>query len=89
MDWKLFAATFVTLFLAEMGDKTQFAAFAASAQTSKTWVILVAGILAVSLSVSLGVIAGKYVGEAFSPALIKYLSGGLFIAIGLWILWSK
>jgi hypothetical protein len=33
MDWKVFWATFGTLFLAEMGDKTQLAALTMAAET--------------------------------------------------------
>lgn len=89
MDWKLFAATFVTIFLAELGDKTQFAAVAASAQSRSTLTVLLAVILALSTAGALGVIAGKFLGLYLSPEITKYISGILFIAIGLWVLMSR
>jgi putative Ca2+/H+ antiporter (TMEM165/GDT1 family) len=89
MDWKIFASTFITIFLAEMGDKTQFAALAASSQTKSTASVLLAVVLALGLAGALCVIFGKYLGEFLSPQLTKYVSGTLFILVGIWVLTGK
>lgn len=89
MDWKIFTSTFVAIFIAEMGDKTQFAALAASAQTKSTLSVLLAVVLALGLAGALGVIFGKFIGAYVSPEHTKYLSGILFIAMGIWILLGK
>ncbi len=89
MDTKLFFATFISIFVAELGDKTQFAAVAASAQSKSTVTILIAVILALSLAGGLGVLAGRFIGELIEPSYIKWISGTLFIVIGAWILLGK
>jgi len=89
MDWKIFATTFATIFLAEMGDKTQFAALAASAGTKSTLTVLAAVVLALALAGALGVLAGRLIGQFIDPQQLKWVSGSLFIAIGIWILVSK
>jgi putative Ca2+/H+ antiporter (TMEM165/GDT1 family) len=89
MDWKIFLSTFVTIFLAEMGDKTQFAALAASSNTKSTWSVLVAVVMALALAGTLGVFFGKILGALVSPQFLKYCSGSLFIAVGLWVIFSK
>lgn len=89
MDWKIFASTFVTIFLAEMGDKTQFAALAASSQTKSTMSVLLAVVLALALAGTLGVLFGRYLSELLNPVTMKWISGGLFIAAGIWILSGK
>lgn len=89
MDWKLFIATFGTIFLAEIGDKTQFAAIAASSQSKSFWEILVAVVLALSLAGTIGVIVGKGLSQVLDPSWMKYFSGGLFLAVGLWIILKK
>lgn len=86
MDMKIFLSTFVTIFLAELGDKTQFAAVAASAGTSSKVSVLLGVVLALSLAGVLGVAAGAMIGEFISPATMKWVSGGLFIVVGIWIL---
>lgn len=89
MDWKIFASTFGMIFLAEMGDKTQFAALAASAGTKSTYSVMFAVVLALSLAGILGVVAGKFLGAAFDPKYMKWISGTMFIGVGTWILVSK
>ena len=77
------------IFLAEMGDKTQFAAMAASAGTKSTTSVLLAVVLALSIAGALGVVAGKYLGEHINPQYLKLVSGSMFIGIGTWILIGK
>jgi putative Ca2+/H+ antiporter (TMEM165/GDT1 family) len=86
MDWKIFSSTFITIFLAEMGDKTQFAAMAVSAQTKSTWSVALAVIIALILAGLIGVIAGKLLGSFINPQIMKYISGSLFIVMGAWII---
>ena len=89
MDWKVFASTFTMIFIAEMGDKTQFAALAASAGSKSTLSVLLAVVLALSAAGVLGVIAGKYLGNFIDPQNLKSVSGPLFVGVGLWIMLSK
>lgn len=86
MDWKIFFSTFVTIFIAEMGDKTQFAALAAGSKSNSTLPVLLGVILGLSLAGTIGVLFGKTLGSFVNPIYIKYVSGVLFIAIGIWIL---
>ena len=86
MDWALFASTFITIFIAEMGDKTQFAALAASANSEKIWPVLLAVVLALGLAGTLGVLFGRVLGVYLPAQYLKPISGGLFILMGLWII---
>lgn len=86
MDWKLFLTTFITIFLAELGDKTQFAAIAAGSKSDSIGLVLLAVVLALGLAGALGVLFGKFLSSMINPIYMNYLSGGLFIIVGLWIL---
>jgi len=86
MDWKLCITTFVTIFLAEFGDKTQLAAMAAASQSKRTFEITIAVVLALCLAGLIGVLAGKVVGQYLTPSFTKWASGLLFVFMGLWIL---
>lgn len=72
-----------------MGDKTQFAALAASSQTKSTMTVLVAVVLALGLAGVLGVLFGKFLGNLLSPQMMRYVSGALFILVGIWVLANK
>jgi len=86
MDWKIFIATFTTIFIAELGDKTQFAAFAAATQTKSTFSVLLGTVLALSIAGIIGVLAGSFLGSFVDPIKMKYFSGSAFILMGLWVL---
>ena len=85
-DWSIFFGTFITIFIAEMGDKTQFAAIAASAQSKSTWTVLAASILALSLAAIIGVLVGRLLNQYISPERMRIISGCLFIAMGVFTL---
>lgn len=89
MDWSVFSATFITIFIAEIGDKTQFAALAAASQTKSTYSVLFATILALALAGTMGVAFGSLLGKYIDPVKMKYVSGSAFILMGVWILVKK
>ena len=89
MDWSIFSATFLTIFIAEFGDKTQFAAMAAASHSKSTYSVLLATILALALSGVIGVAAGSLLGKFIDPQKMKYISGIAFIVMGTWILIKK
>ena len=84
MDWKVFITVFGTVFLAEVGDKTQLATmlFATDATTSKM-TVFVAASLALVFAAAFGVLAGSLIGSAINPRYLHYAAGIGFIAIGI------
>jgi putative Ca2+/H+ antiporter (TMEM165/GDT1 family) len=86
MDWKLFAVTFGTVFLAELGDKTQLAALAFAADAKKPWTIFIAASLALVVVTAIGVAAGAAASRWMNPAWVRRGSAVLFIVIGAWLL---
>lgn len=87
MDLKIFFTVFVTVFIAEIGDKTQLATllFAADKQVSKITVFAGAS-LALVIAAGIGVLAGGLISNYVSGKFLNYLAGAGFIAIGIWTL---
>ena len=90
MDLKLFATVFATVFVAELGDKTQLATvlYAADAQHPKLTVFAGAA-AALVLSTALGVAAGAVVSELVDPRILRWIAGAGFIAVGCWVLLAR
>ena len=78
---------FLTVFLAELGDKTQLATllFAAEPHVSKVGVFS-ASASALVLSSLLAVLVGAQLSAYLSPRLLKLIAGMGFVAIGIWVL---
>ena len=87
MTWQTFAAIFGSVFVAELGDKTQLATmlFAGRGETSK-WMVFLAAASALVVSTAVAVIAGKAVTSVVSEAALKWIAGLGFVAIGIWTL---
>ena len=87
---KAFLSVFITVFLAEIGDKTQLATmlFAAEAKSNK-WVIFAGSALALVCAAAIGVLVGAQLEKLVSPRTLKIAAGIGFIAIGLWTIVSK
>jgi putative Ca2+/H+ antiporter (TMEM165/GDT1 family) len=87
MDAKLFALVFGTVFVAELGDKTQLATllYASDAENPKL-TVFAASALALVLTSAIGVIAGAAVSQFLHPKLLSNIAGAGFIAIGVWML---
>ena len=89
MDWKIFSAIFITVFIAELGDKTQLATmlFATDREVSKMTVFIAAS-AALIVASALGVLAGSLLAEYINEKYLHYAAGIGFIGIGLFTLYS-
>ena len=87
MDLKILMTVFTSVFIAELGDKTQLATmlFAADRNTSKL-TVFVGAALALVLTSAIGVAAGSIISQYISEKTLQVLAGIGFIGIGLWTL---
>jgi len=87
MDLKLLFTVFVTVFIAEIADKTQVATllYASNAQHSKFSVFL-GSALALVVASAIAVIAGAALSRWVNPKLMSWLAGAGFIMVGIWVL---
>jgi putative Ca2+/H+ antiporter (TMEM165/GDT1 family) len=90
MDLRLFATVFATVFVSELGDKTQLATllYASDAAHSKL-TVFAASAAALVLTSALGVLAGSLISEYVSPKVLRWIAGVGFIAVGFWVLWGR
>ena len=88
--WKIFSTVFLTVFIAEIGDKTQLATmlFAAEAKGGK-WIIFAGSALALTCAAGIGVLVGAQLERLVSPRTLKLVAGAGFIGIGLWTMLSR
>lgn len=87
MEWKIFFTVLSTVFIAELGDKTQLATmlFAADKEVSK-WTVFLAASAALILASAMGVLAGSFLSAYISEKVLHYIAGVGFILIGGWTL---
>ena len=90
MDWRILFASFWMIFVAELGDKTQFAVFAASTQHGKFWPVLIGSSMGLITSTLIAVVLGLLLGRSVIPEHhINKVAGALFVGIGLWLIFGK
>ncbi len=90
MELRLFATVFVSVFVAELGDKTQLATLLyASDRAHPKLTVFAASASALVLCSAIGVLAGGVVSEYVSPRMLRWIAGGGFIAVGLWVLLAR
>ena len=89
MNIKIFLTIFTTVFLAELGDKTQLSTmlFAADKKVGKLTVFFAASsalIVATAIGVLVGAILSNYINEKY----LNYIAGVGFIVIGIFTLFK-
>jgi len=89
MDWKIFWTAFATLFVAELGDKTQLAVIAMTAKTKTFLSIFLGASLALVLVTLLGVLVGSFITEYVPTEWIQRIVAVIFIAVGVLMLFGK
>ena len=89
MDWKIFLTTFGTIFLAELGDKTQLAAIMMTSKTKLPLSVFLGASSALCLVTLVGVLFGEGLIAVIPENVLKKVAAGAFIVIGLWMFVSK
>jgi putative Ca2+/H+ antiporter (TMEM165/GDT1 family) len=89
MDWKVFWITFGTIFLAEIGDKTQIAALTMAAETRLPVSVFAGACTALCVVTLVGVALGSFLSHLVPQAPLQKIAGAGFIVIGVLILSGK
>ena len=79
----LLFTTFVTVFLAEMGDKTQLTTITLSSSTNKPLAVFIGSSIALILATLLGALAGGSIASLIPDFILKMLSGIVFLLLGI------
>ena len=86
--WSTFLSTFITIFLAEMGDKTQLATLLMSAQSQSPWIVFAGAGSALIATSLVGVLLGRYLAKVLSPKTLDIAAGILLMVISILLLWD-
>ncbi|BBO17861.1 conserved hypothetical protein [Candidatus Brocadia pituitae] len=89
MDWKILMSTFITIFLAELGDKTQLASILMTSKTNKPVLVFLGTMLAFAVVTVIGVAVGTVITKFLPIDFIKVGAAIAFIIIGILILFGK
>ncbi|MFM8276366.1 MAG: TMEM165/GDT1 family protein [Cyanobium sp.] len=81
----VFVSTATTVFLAELGDKTQLAALLLSAESGRPAVVFVGASLALVASSLVGVLLGRWLARLVPAQQLERAAGLLMVALGLWL----
>ena len=85
MVLSLLLSTFLTIFIAELGDKTQIATLMLSAESGKPIVVFLGSSIALISSSLAGVLIGKWVSKKISPSKFALFTGALMILISIFL----
>ena len=89
MDLKIFGTAFLTLFLAELGDKTQLAIIVLTAKTESKLAVFLGASLALVLVSLLGVLVGGVLSQYVPTEWLQRIVAVAFIIIGILMLIGK
>ena len=81
----IFITTFTTIFIAELGDKTQIATLMLSAESGKPIIVFIGSSLALISSSLVGVLIGKWLSNKISPSKFSFFTGLIMIIISIFL----
>ena len=89
MDWKIFITTLGTIFLAELGDKTQLAAIMMTSKTGRPLSVFGGAVVALALVTLIGVLVGEGLTSVVPQHILKKVAALAFIIVGVWMFFGK
>ena len=81
----IFFTTFTTIFIAELGDKTQIATLMLSAESGKPIIVFLGSSLALISSSVVGVLIGKWLSKKISPSTFALFTGALMLIVSIFL----
>ena len=84
----IFITTFTTIFIAELGDKTQIATLMLSAESGEPIIVFIGSSLALISSSVVGVLIGKWLSERISASRFAFITGVLMILISIYLIYD-
>lgn len=84
----VFFSTFVTIFLAELGDKTQVTTLLMSAESQSPWMVFSGAALALVTTSLLGVLIGRWLANRLSPKSLETAAGAALLLVSVSLLWD-
>lgn len=82
----VFISTFITIFLAEIGDKTQLATLLITAESRSPFVVFIGAALALIATSLMGVLLGQWLAKAVSPKRLEVMIASLLLVIAVLLL---
>ena len=90
MNFKIFLTIFSTVFLAELGDKTQLATLLFATDENKSKIIVFcAAALALVIASGIAVLLGDTFSKHINQKYLSWIAGVGFIIIGIWTLFRS
>ena len=86
--WKIFVTTFITIFLAEIGDKTQLTTLLMTAESHAPWIVFAGAGSALVLTSLLGVLLGQWLASRISPRTLERAAGSSLLLISALLIWE-
>ena len=83
--FSIFITSFTTIFIAELGDKTQIATLMLSAESGNPYIVFIGSSLAFISSSLVGVLIGKWLSDKISPNKFALITGLLMIFISIFL----
>jgi len=85
---KIIWLTFITIFIAELGDKTQLAVLALKGKGYNGLEIFLGAMLAFAVLTLLAIILGDWLQGVVDPELIEKVAAGAFVVVGV-LMWFE
>lgn len=83
--WVVFSSTFITIFLAEMGDKTQLVTLLMSAESQAPLLVFIGSALALIATSLIGVSIGYWLSKKLTPETLDLSVAILLLFITAWL----
>ena len=83
--FSILITSFSTIFLAELGDKTQLATLMLSAQSGRPFIIFLGATLALISTSLLGVVIGQWIANNLPRQRFTVVSGTIMLSLGIYL----